>query len=145
MALRKSHICLIWFSNLNNASINLNMLVRFHYFIIFQYIFIPNQTSGVEVDDNCIQSYIKLQLQHSSQFIIYRLSDDKKRIIVDKIGPVGKWGKRLWIIRATLIKICNMNTWVLCCKNLRLFFLICYCFDRVYLWQFCVRASECWI
>lgn len=71
------------------------MLVRFHYFIIFQYIFIPNQTSGVEVDDNCIQSYIKLQLQHSSQFIIYRLSDDKKRIIVDKIGPVGKWGKRL--------------------------------------------------
>lgn len=86
--------------------------------------FIPNQTSGVEVDDNCIQSYIKLQLQHSSQFIIYRLSDDKKRIIVDKIGPVGKWGKRLWIIRATVIKICNMNTWVLCCKTLRLFFFL---------------------
>lgn len=56
---------------------------------LFHYIFPPNQTSGVEVDDNCIQSYIKLQLQHSSQFIIYRLSDDKKRIIVDKIGPVG--------------------------------------------------------
>lgn len=70
----------------------------------------PNQTSGVEVDDNCIQSYIKLQLQHSSQFIIYRLSDDKKRIIVDKIGPVGKWGNRLWNIRDTLIKIWNMNS-----------------------------------
>lgn len=58
-------------------------------------IFLFNQILGVEVDDNCIQLYIKFQFQYLFQFIIYWLLDDKKCIIVDKIGLVGKWGNCL--------------------------------------------------
>lgn len=43
-------------------------------------------TSGVQVDDQCMECYAKLQQNHLSRFVIFKLSEDLKRIVVDKVG-----------------------------------------------------------
>lgn len=43
-----------------------------------------HQSSGVGVNDECQQQFQKLKLGKSLQYIIFKLSDDKKEIIVEK-------------------------------------------------------------
>ncbi|KAK3578705.1 hypothetical protein CHS0354_008563 [Potamilus streckersoni] len=44
-------------------------------------------TSGVTVMDECIDAFNEIKMGHQWQFIIYRLSDDLKSIVVEEKGP----------------------------------------------------------
>jgi len=47
--------------------------------------------SGVGIDDACKERYIKLkQRKENLKYIIYRLSDDRKKIIIDSEGKEDK-------------------------------------------------------
>jgi len=41
-------------------------------------------SSGVAVSDECVTKYQELKLGHSLKYIIYKLSDDLREIVVDK-------------------------------------------------------------
>jgi cofilin len=43
--------------------------------------------SGVAVDDDCVNIFQELKLGHKFRYLIYRLSDDLSKIIVDKTAP----------------------------------------------------------
>ncbi|KAG0226799.1 hypothetical protein B0O80DRAFT_452932 [Mortierella sp. GBAus27b] len=47
-------------------------------------------SSGVQVEQECIQAYQDLQLNKKLQYIVYRISDDKKSIVVDQTSPINK-------------------------------------------------------
>jgi cofilin len=42
------------------------------------------QSSGIEVDDECVTTFMELKLRKKFRYIIYRLSDNNLEIIVDK-------------------------------------------------------------
>ncbi|KAJ8309054.1 hypothetical protein KUTeg_013928 [Tegillarca granosa] len=46
--------------------------------------------SGVAVLDECVEAFQEIKLGHKWQYIIYRLSEDLKKIIVDEKGQLGK-------------------------------------------------------
>lgn len=47
--------------------------------------------SGVTVADDCITTYQELKLNKKHKFIIYKLSDDFKTIIVDTVDDSEDW------------------------------------------------------
>ncbi|KAK3103340.1 hypothetical protein FSP39_018604, partial [Pinctada imbricata] len=47
------------------------------------------QTSGVQVDDDCIHRYADLQKHHKLKYLTFKLSEDAKKIVVDKVGQLG--------------------------------------------------------
>ena len=46
-------------------------------------------SSGVGVDDSCLTAYDELKLKHLHKFIIYALSPDNKKIIVEQTAPAS--------------------------------------------------------
>jgi cofilin len=43
--------------------------------------------SGVQVQDECITAFNEFRLSHGkTKFIIYKISDDKKSVVVDEVG-----------------------------------------------------------
>jgi cofilin len=40
--------------------------------------------SGVEITDDCINQYEELELCYAHRYIVYKLSDDLKRLVVEK-------------------------------------------------------------
>ena len=44
------------------------------------------------VDDQCIEVYNDLKLKKNYQYILYKLSDDNKLVVVEKTAPAGKGG-----------------------------------------------------
>jgi cofilin len=45
--------------------------------------------SGVGVDDEVVQKFNDLKLKHSHQYLVYKMSDDFKSIVVEKCGASG--------------------------------------------------------
>jgi len=45
--------------------------------------------SGVGVDDDVIAKYQELKLGHKNKYIVMKMSDDNKNIVVEKIGGPG--------------------------------------------------------
>ncbi|KDN45404.1 hypothetical protein RSAG8_04991, partial [Rhizoctonia solani AG-8 WAC10335] len=43
-------------------------------------------SSGVAVNQECIEAYQKIKLGKKEKYVIFKLSDDLKQIIVDKIS-----------------------------------------------------------
>ncbi|ESO90185.1 hypothetical protein LOTGIDRAFT_164500 [Lottia gigantea] len=43
-------------------------------------------SSGVGVDDQCIQAFMEIKMHHRYLYIIYKVSDDLKSIVIDEIG-----------------------------------------------------------
>eukprot|EP00232_Nephroselmis_pyriformis_P021410 CAMPEP_0182864620 /NCGR_PEP_ID=MMETSP0034_2-20130328/7262_1 /TAXON_ID=156128 /ORGANISM="Nephroselmis pyriformis, Strain CCMP717" /LENGTH=137 /DNA_ID=CAMNT_0024996879 /DNA_START=75 /DNA_END=488 /DNA_ORIENTATION=+ len=48
-----------------------------------------NASSGVAVDDACVAEYLKLKTKRTYKYIVYKLSDDLKTIVVEKLGEPG--------------------------------------------------------
>ncbi|KAL5009286.1 hypothetical protein ScPMuIL_014867 [Solemya velum] len=46
--------------------------------------------SGVAVHDECVEAFTKIKLGHKFKYIIFRLSDDLKKIIVEESGGLEK-------------------------------------------------------
>eukprot|EP01113_Clastostelium_recurvatum_P021359 TRINITY_DN252_c0_g2_i2.p2 TRINITY_DN252_c0_g2~~TRINITY_DN252_c0_g2_i2.p2 ORF type:complete len:156 (+),score=36.57 TRINITY_DN252_c0_g2_i2:54-470(+) len=44
-------------------------------------------SSGVQVSDECVTKYNGLKLGHESRYILFRLSDDLREVVVDKVAP----------------------------------------------------------
>merc|ERR1711967_4165 len=42
--------------------------------------------SGVGVDDSCQTVYNELKMSHSKRYVIFKLNDDKSKIVVDCVG-----------------------------------------------------------
>ncbi|XP_021368705.1 cofilin-like isoform X2 [Mizuhopecten yessoensis] len=40
-------------------------------------------SSGVAVDDQCLQVFEEMKLGHKWSYVVYKITDDKKRIVVD--------------------------------------------------------------
>jgi len=51
-----------------------------------------SSASGVEVQQDCIAEFAKLKMGKSYKFIIYRVTDDKKKIGVEKIADKKSQG-----------------------------------------------------
>jgi len=47
--------------------------------------------SGVGLGPNCVPTYEELKLKKTHQFIIFKLSDDKKSIVVDESSSAAGW------------------------------------------------------
>eukprot|EP01097_Dermamoeba_algensis_P010080 TRINITY_DN7291_c0_g1_i1.p2 TRINITY_DN7291_c0_g1~~TRINITY_DN7291_c0_g1_i1.p2 ORF type:complete len:139 (-),score=35.06 TRINITY_DN7291_c0_g1_i1:103-519(-) len=43
--------------------------------------------SGVAVSDECVTKYQELKLGKSARYILFKLSDDLKEVVVDKVAP----------------------------------------------------------
>jgi cofilin len=46
--------------------------------------------SGVTIEDNCITSFNDMKLRHDKRYIIYRISEDQSKIIIEEIGEKSK-------------------------------------------------------
>lgn len=49
------------------------------------------QASGVKVDEICVQEFKKMQMKQVYNFLIFRISDDKKFIVVCDAGGPGMY------------------------------------------------------
>jgi len=47
--------------------------------------------SGVPVDPDCIKIYEEMKQKKKIKYAIYRLADDNKSIMVEKIQEIGEW------------------------------------------------------
>mmetsp|Transcript_26438 Transcript_26438/g.58429 ORF Transcript_26438/g.58429 Transcript_26438/m.58429 type:complete len:138 (-) Transcript_26438:145-558(-) len=47
-------------------------------------------TTGVTVSDDCIQKFNDMKLKHDCKYVIYKISDDNKEIVIDEVGEKGK-------------------------------------------------------
>ena len=52
-----------------------------------------SSASGVEVEQACIDEFSKIKMGKQYKFVIYRVSDDKKRIIVETVGKKANQGQ----------------------------------------------------
>eukprot|EP00746_Dinoflagellata_sp_MGD_P007549 gnl/MRDRNA2_/MRDRNA2_114958_c0_seq1.p1 gnl/MRDRNA2_/MRDRNA2_114958_c0~~gnl/MRDRNA2_/MRDRNA2_114958_c0_seq1.p1 ORF type:complete len:137 (-),score=36.41 gnl/MRDRNA2_/MRDRNA2_114958_c0_seq1:56-466(-) len=43
--------------------------------------------SGVQCDDSCVNEFNEMKLKHTKRYIIYKISDDKKNIVIESSGP----------------------------------------------------------
>ena len=48
-------------------------------------------TSGVTVNDECKTEFVNFKMHSKYKYIVFRLSDDLKEVIIDKCGPPGTW------------------------------------------------------
>ena len=46
--------------------------------------------SGVTVADECKVEFINFKMHSMYKYIVFRLSDDLKEVIIDKNAPIGK-------------------------------------------------------
>ncbi len=46
--------------------------------------------SGVSIEDDCIKSYNDMKLKHDKRYIIYRITEDQSKIVIEEIGEKGK-------------------------------------------------------
>ena len=46
-------------------------------------------TSGVTVNDECKTEFVNFKMHSKYKYIVFRLSDDLKEVIIDKCGPPG--------------------------------------------------------
>ncbi|GJJ70144.1 cofilin [Entomortierella parvispora] len=51
--------------------------------------------SGVSLQKGCVESFTELKLKKAHKFIIYKLSDDLKEIVVDKAVSAGTYDEFL--------------------------------------------------
>ena len=47
--------------------------------------------SGITVTDEVVTAYNELKLQHKNKYVIFRISDDYKEVVVDKYGGSGSY------------------------------------------------------
>ena len=55
-----------------------------HFFFFFQ-------SSGVTVCDDCVRAFNEIKLGHKWQYVIYKLTDDLKRIIVEEKAGLSEY------------------------------------------------------
>ncbi|KAI8978109.1 hypothetical protein BDB01DRAFT_800841 [Pilobolus umbonatus] len=48
-------------------------------------------SSGVSVSDDCLEKYQELKLRKAYKYIIYKLSDDNKQIVIDAAVPTASY------------------------------------------------------
>ncbi|KAI9016792.1 hypothetical protein DFJ74DRAFT_678480 [Hyaloraphidium curvatum] len=46
-------------------------------------------TTGISVDDQCLEAYNALKLGKKYQYLVFKLSDDLKQIVVEKTAPAN--------------------------------------------------------
>jgi cofilin len=46
-------------------------------------------SSGVKVNDDCVSKFQELKMSHLHKFIVYKVTDDKKGVVVEKVGGPG--------------------------------------------------------
>ena len=47
--------------------------------------------SGIKLDPLCIEEFNNMKLKHKYRYIIFKLSDDHKSIVIDKLGAKGSF------------------------------------------------------
>ncbi|KAF9987674.1 cofilin [Mortierella antarctica] len=48
-------------------------------------------SSGATVSDSCLEAFNKLKLEHKYKYIVFKVSDDNKEIIVEKTSDSGDY------------------------------------------------------
>ena len=48
------------------------------------------QASGVGVKDECLEAYEEIKMGHRWLYIIYRLTDDHRKVMVEEKAGLGK-------------------------------------------------------
>lgn len=46
--------------------------------------------SGIKLDPVCVDEFNGMKLKHKYRYIIFKLSDDMKHIVIDKLGAKSK-------------------------------------------------------
>merc|ERR1719310_1398334 len=44
-------------------------------------------SSGVQVDPTCVSEFEQMKIRSKYKYIVFKITDDKKSIVVDKTGP----------------------------------------------------------
>ena len=57
--------------------------------------------SGITVTDDVVTAYNELKLQHKNKYVIFRISDDNKEVIVEKYGGAGTYADFTGELKAT--------------------------------------------
>ena len=42
--------------------------------------------SGVTIEDDCIRSYNDMKLKHDKRYLIYRITEDQSKIVIEEVG-----------------------------------------------------------
>jgi cofilin len=46
--------------------------------------------SGVTIEDDCIRSYNDMKLKHDKRYLIYRITEDQSKIVIEEVGEKAK-------------------------------------------------------
>lgn len=46
--------------------------------------------SGVTIEDDCIKSYNDMKLKHDKRYLIYRITEDQSKIVIEEVGEKSK-------------------------------------------------------
>lgn len=78
-------------------------------------------SSGVGADDECVNVFNELKLRHTYKYIIYKISDDKSSISVEKTGAKdATYGSSLFFFYLSLSSL------LFVCCFLLIFFFFCF-------------------